>query len=184
MRVIMVSLITICTILVGCNTNQSLNEREHVENELNPQSTNPQSGTDQNFDKRLGYVNYKREQVKQQSEEDHIITIDRDQVADDLTRLLLRNDIYNEVATLVTGQHALIAYEINEDVDRTRAASIAKKTATSYLPGYFKIYVSDNSSLIADLHSLHNATTSDQDYQPTIDRLISEMRKSPQGHDK
>src|SRR5699024_6344233 len=136
---------------------------------------------DPDFDKRLGYVNYKKEQVNE--DENAQITVDRHALADMVTRVLLKNDSFQEVATLVTGNEVLIAYEKDEDNENSdeETAEFARKTAMSLLPRYFDIYVSDNHNLIDDLHSLHNQTTDTNDYQNTIDSIIKEMEKSPQG---
>lgn len=98
-----------------------------------------------------------------------------------ITRIALRGEGLEQVATLVTDEEVLIAYEKSDDVDEKEAANIARKTAQSVIPQYYEIYVSDNESLINDIQSLHNSSTTDGSYENTIDQIIKEMEKSPQG---
>ncbi|SFD94716.1 Sporulation lipoprotein YhcN/YlaJ (Spore_YhcN_YlaJ) [Lentibacillus persicus] len=153
-------------------------ERNQIVDELNPeQETTPSNPSGNN---KLGYVRYTKEQVENDNEAEHNVTIDRTKLANMITRIILRNDGFNEAATLVTDDKALIAYDM-EELDAAKAADMAKKTAVSILPGYFEIYVSDNETLIHDIQSLHNSNVQDNDYDNTINQIIQEMKKSPQG---
>jgi len=104
-----------------------------------------------------------------------------EEMADMITRIILQYEGFDEVATLVTDEEVLIVYDRNDEMEDENAADIARKTAVSLMPGFFDIYVSDNEALINDIQSLHNSTTNNQNYDNTIDNIISEMKKSPQG---
>lgn len=173
-------------ILAGCggtdnaadDERNQAEERNQIVEELDPeQETTPSNPSG---DDKLGYVRYTKEQIENETEEQHNVTIDRTNLANMITRIILRNDGFNEAATLVTDDKTLIAYDLDE-LDAARAADMAKKTAVSILPGYFDVYVSDNETLIHDIQSLHNSSVQDNDYDNTINQIIKEMKKSPQG---
>ncbi|MDY0405231.1 YhcN/YlaJ family sporulation lipoprotein [Virgibacillus sp. 179-BFC.A HS] len=176
-------LIATAITIAGCNgTNHTVNEREKVENNLNPNKDN-QTPVDPEVNHRVGFVNYKKDQLQDRPGRHDVITIDRNQMADMISKQILRTENFDQVATLVTDEEVLIAYKKAEDADPHRAATTAKQTAMSIMPRYFDVYVSDNPTLIADLHSLHNATTKNKNYDNTVDKIIAEMQKSPQGDD-
>lgn len=168
-------------ILSACGNNENaMDERDDIVDELDP-SAEQQSAEDEELNDRLGYVHYTKDQVNNDDEMEHGVSIDRTQVANVITRIALRGEGLEQVATLVTDEEVLIAYEKSDDVDEKEAANIARKTAQSVIPQYYEIYVSDNESLINDIQSLHNSSTTDDSYENTIDQIIKEMEKSPQG---
>lgn len=167
--------------LSACGNNENaMDERDDIVDELDP-SAEQQSAEDEELNDRLGYVHYTKDQVNNDDEMEHGVSIDRTQVANVITRIALRGEGLEQVATLVTDEEVLIAYEKSDDVDEKEAANIARKTAQSVIPQYYEIYVSDNESLINDIQSLHNSSTTDGSYENTIDQIIKEMEKSPQG---
>jgi len=170
-------------IIAGCDrTNSTLDEREQRVNEINPDREELQAPGDQEINDQLGYVHYTQEQFERnQDEEDRVVTMDRNEMASMITRIILRNESFDQVATLVTGDEVLIAYEIDDSMDENNAAEIARKTAESVMPRYFDIVVSDNPTLIPDIQSLHISETTHPDYQNTIDKIVEEMKTSPQG---
>lgn len=174
MQKIMMSILLTNFILFGCNNgDQRLGEREHLNNQLNPNSTQT---VDPDFDKRVGFVNYKRDQIE--NDEQRQMTVDRFGLADMITRLLLQNEAFEEVATVVTGNEVLIAYEKNDDYDEQETEEYARKTSMSVVPRFFEIHVSDNPNLIDDLQSLHNSLTTDKNYQNVVDQIIDEMNQN------
>jgi Sporulation lipoprotein YhcN/YlaJ (Spore_YhcN_YlaJ) len=180
------SILVLGLVLTACaQTDNSSGEQEQVLDELDPNRENKIQNTS-NLDDKLGYVNYTKDQLEQDSEIQHEATIDRVKMADMIARLILRNEGFNRVATLVTDEEVLIAYDRDEGLDQKIAADIASDTAFSVMPGFYHIYVSDNETLIQDIQSLHNSSTQNKDYDNTLDQIISQMKKSPQGvdHDK
>ncbi|MEC5424954.1 YhcN/YlaJ family sporulation lipoprotein [Virgibacillus sp. C22-A2] len=169
--------------LVGCgNTNEAVDDRNRMMNELDPTGGTEQQQMDNELNDRLGYVRYTKEENDLDADRNREVTIDRTEMANMITRIILDSDGFDEVATLVTDEEVLIAYLKNDEFEQVEAADIAKKTAMSVLPRYFDIYVSDNEVLIDDIHSLHNSTTTNQNYDNTINRIIDEMKQSPQGY--
>lgn len=167
----------------GCsNTDNAANEKDKIVNQLDP--TREQAPGNQELNDKLGYVRYTKDQLNNEQEQNHIVTIDRIKMADMITRVILRNEVFEEVATLVTDQEVLIAYRVSKDENQNNTANIARETAKSVMPRYFDIYVSDNEVLINDLHSLHNSSTQNKNYQNTIDQIIKEMKKPSQELEK
>ncbi|GAA0588778.1 hypothetical protein GCM10009001_00840 [Virgibacillus siamensis] len=178
-RIIMLSFILMCAALAGCGTtDNATEEHDQIVEELDPSNENTPDNPEQ--DNKLGYVRYTKDQLKNDAEQNHSINIDRTKMANMITRIILRNDGFEEVATLVTDQEVLIAYEKNDALNAEDAADIAKKTAVSAVPGYFHVYVSGNATLMQDIQSLHNSSIQDNSYENTIDSIIREMKKSPQ----
>lgn len=174
-----------CTFIVisGCGTtNNASDERDKLVDQLDPANETGEQ-TNEELNNKLGYVHYTRDQLDQDQERNHALTIDRTKMANMITRVILRNEQFSEVATLVTDQEVLIAYQLTEELNHDIAADIAKKSAQSIVPGFFHVYVSDNATLINDIHSLHNSTTN-RNYDNTINQIINEMKKSSQGMEK
>ncbi|HLR79877.1 MAG TPA: YhcN/YlaJ family sporulation lipoprotein [Bacillota bacterium] len=165
-------------ILVGCG-----NTIDEMSEDFDPVKNRQKEPVDSELDKKLGYVSYKKEEVQLDAKKNRVATMDRDEMADLITRMILRNDGFEEVATLVTDQEVLIVYEKNNEISAENAASLANKSAMSVLPRFFEVYVSDNASLIPDIHSLHNSTTTNKNYNNTLDRIKTEMKKAPQGNE-
>ncbi|WP_164216575.1 YhcN/YlaJ family sporulation lipoprotein [Virgibacillus sp. YIM 98842] len=182
MKKINIAIFIMLFIIAGCDrTNNTLDEREQRVNELNPEREEHQTPGDQEINDQLGYVHYTQEQFDRNQDDDRVVTMDRNEMASMITRIILRNEAFNQVATLVTGDEVLIAYEIDDGMDENNAAEIARKTAESVMPRYFDIVVSDNPSLIPDIQSLHISETTRPNYQNTIDKIVEEMKTSPQG---
>ncbi|MDY0393183.1 YhcN/YlaJ family sporulation lipoprotein [Virgibacillus halophilus] len=181
--IVIAALLAIAIITAGCNgTDHTVNEREKVENELNPEKNNHTPG-DPEVNNRLGYVSYKEDQLQDHPGKQQVVTIDRNKMADMISRTILKTEGFNQVATLVTDKHVLVAYKKKDDIDSHQAATTAKQTAMSVMPRYFDVYVSENPAMIADLQSLHNSTTRNKNYDNTVARIIANMKQSPQGDD-
>lgn len=159
----------ICSLmfLMGCNTNDVIQPQQN-------QLIQPQRDE---FHDQLGYVHYTREELNNEIEEERTLTFNRGEMANTITRIILKNEGFNEVATLVTDKEVLIAFDINERLDSETAEDIAEKVAASVLPRLFKIYASSNRTLIHDIHSLHNSRTTRNDYDNTIKNIIKHMEK-------
>lgn len=183
--IIFTGLIAMLT-LTACGANQqslelnkmeegTMHERNEIVDELDPAREDAEN---EELNDKLGYVNYTRDQVENEAEQNREWNMDREQMADYITRTILQNEAFGEVATLVTDEEVLIVYTYDDDkVSRKEAREIAKKSANSMMPGFYEVHVSDNENLIGDIRSLHNSTTNDNS-DPIIDRIIKEMKKS------
>lgn len=130
---------------------------------------------------RFGYVRYTKDEVGEDPEDMRYGIIDREQVSDLITRYILQGDGFKDASTLVTDTEVLIAYTPEGNMDRNRAADMAKKNAMSVVPRYYEVYVSDQQNMYRELATLSNMRTSDRDYRDSIESVIKQMRKSPQG---
>ncbi|WP_077317725.1 YhcN/YlaJ family sporulation lipoprotein [Virgibacillus proomii] len=170
--------LTTLFLMTGCMDNDTAtDEREEIKNQLDPNGQ-LQAPADESAENKLGYVRYTKDEIDNDNENNRSISIDRTEMANMITRIMLRGNSFEEVATLVTDNEVLIAYEKSADTNSERATEIAKKTATSIMPGYFDVYVTDNTNLIDDIQSLHNSRTTDGNYDNTIDNIIKEMNKT------
>ncbi|MRH44718.1 hypothetical protein GH741_18890 [Aquibacillus halophilus] len=138
---------------------------------------------DQEITSRLGYVKYSKDEIDMEAESNHYVAMDRWEMADTITRMIIRYDGFEEVATLVTDKEVLIAYNKPENMEREKAATIARKTGLSLLPRFYDVYVSDQSVTFRDIQSLQNSLTIDDEYDNTLNSIIEEMKKTPQGEE-
>jgi ribosomal protein S17E len=111
---------------------------------------------------------------------DHYSALDREQVANIISQLSVDIPNVNDVATLVTDQEVLIAYD-TDSKNRNMTADQVKKTAMSVVPRYYHVYVSDNKVLMRDVENLANIDSTSRNARNTVNGLIKQMKKSPQG---
>lgn len=164
----------------GYGTNVSYDDADRNKNKNYNYQNVEDMNTNNNSSQRLGYNRYSRGEVDKLDEVRYGI-MDREAVSDLITRYMLQANAFKDAATLVTDSEVLVAYTKEDDVDRDRAADIAKKTAISTVPRYFEVYVTDQKDMYKDLASLSNMKTSDKNYRNMLESTIKEMRKSPQG---
>lgn len=169
---------TLCALIIASGCSDDTNDATDQGSALDPANNQEAPPTDDDLNDKLGYVHYTRSELDTDaSPRSPHITIDRNAMANMITKTIMQNDGFEEAATLVTDQEVLIAFQKTDDMDRKLAAEVAKKSAMSVMPRYFDIYVSDNALLIKDIHSLHKASTKNKNYDNTIDQLIHEMKK-------
>ncbi|WP_108670657.1 YhcN/YlaJ family sporulation lipoprotein [Peribacillus acanthi] len=108
--------------------------------------------------------------------------LDREQLADVITRLSLQLPNIDDVSTLVTDEEVLVVYDTHSK-DRIESADQVKKTAISVVPRYYHVYVSDNTNLSQYIENYSTLETDSPNVQSMIDKTIQEMKKSPQGRD-
>ncbi|WP_035511618.1 YhcN/YlaJ family sporulation lipoprotein [Halobacillus karajensis] len=135
-------------------------------------------------DGQVGYVRFNKNQLDQESEEHREIKVNREEMADMISRMVLRYDQFDDVATVVTDNEVLVAYQKANDFDRNKAADMVRKTAYSLVPSFYHVYVSDNPASFGDVQSLSNSTVYDQGYNDQINSIIKKMKESPQGNVK
>src|SRR5699024_110372 len=159
--------------IVGCsNTNEANEQSNGKDNPLDP-TTNQTNDTE--LHDKLGYVKYSKKELDNSTAEDKELTVDSNEMADKISRIILHNKEFTQVATLVTDQEVLIAYAKRDEADEEKAEMIAKQSATAVIPSYFEVYASDNKALIQEIESLHNSSVSNNDYSNTLERIIDKM---------
>lgn len=163
--------------MIGCaqTDNDAANEQQ-----LDPLDPAAERGSHEmnNQLNKLGYVRYKKDELNENNEQAHEVNINRDEIANMITRIILRNDDFNEVATLVTDEHVLIAYDVDENHSDEHTLDIAKQTAESIVPSYFEVYVSDDDVLMEDIHSLRNSSTDHKNDDNTLNAIIDQMKET------
>lgn len=169
---------TLCALIIASGCSDYSNNATDQGDALDPAKNQQSPPVDDDLNDKLGYVHYTRSEMDTDpSPRSPNLTIDRNAMANMITKTIMQNDGFEEAATLVTDQEVLIAFQKTEDMDRKLAADIAKKSAMSVMPRYFDIYVSDKAVLIKDIHSLHKASTKNKNYDNTVDQIIHEMKK-------
>ncbi|MBT2758289.1 YhcN/YlaJ family sporulation lipoprotein [Mesobacillus foraminis] len=169
-------------VLAGCAGNMA-GENEGRSNQLHvnnhePELYNSEAGND---DKRFGYVRHKRAGVfGAEQQEQRNYTINREQVADMISKLSAQVPNVDDVSTLVTDEEVLVIYRTDSD-NRDETADQVKKTAISVVPRWFHVYVSDNTQLRQNVENFSTLNTQSRDIDTLVDDVIDEMRKSPQG---
>lgn len=176
--------------MMGCANNQAGDETNqaagiynedvnhlHVNNH-EPDFYNPEIAKNE---KGFGYVRHKRADVAGAAEQPHY-TINREQLANTISRLSTQVNGVDDVSTLVTDEEVLIVYENNSE-NRADTAMQVKRMAESVVPGWFHIFVSDNTNLRQNIKNFATLNTHSRDIDELIDGVIRQMRTSPQGNE-
>ncbi|KSU83388.1 Sporulation lipoprotein YhcN/YlaJ (Spore_YhcN_YlaJ) [Fictibacillus enclensis] len=142
---------------------------------------NDTMGTDRRYGD-FGYVRheYKGENTKPLSA-NKIPKMDRQKLADMITDMAVRLPNIKDMAVLVTDEEVLMAYETTSK-NRMAIADNVKRTAFSVVPRYYHVYVSDKKGMIGKLEQYRSVNYDTDNAEGIIDRLIKEMKQSPQGY--
>jgi Sporulation lipoprotein YhcN/YlaJ (Spore_YhcN_YlaJ) len=130
----------------------------------------------------FGFIRLQKTAVDNQMTNTMTPGLDREQVADVITRLSLQLPNIDDVSTLVTDEEVLVVYDTHSK-DRMESADQVKKTALSVVPRYYHVYVSDNPNLSQYIENYSTLETDSPNVQSMIDKTIKEMKKSPQGRE-
>ncbi|MBB6453447.1 hypothetical protein HNQ94_001896 [Salirhabdus euzebyi] len=168
-------------ILQGCANQKGLGDETDTLHGTTPDNMNTRI-TEEKEDTQYGYVRYNENQLDMEREKNFAPKIDREKMANMITKTLLTLDDIEEAATLVTDSHTLVAYTPADGVERERAAEDVKKTTLSFLPRWYHVYISDQSTAYTDLQSLSNNTTTETGTILAIESVIERFtEQSPQG---
>ena len=99
-----------------------------------------------------GYVRHQPDPTRYNTN-NHYTALNREQLANVISKLGTTIPNVNDVATLVTDQEVLISYRTNSK-DRNTTADQVKRTAMSVVPRYYHVYVSDNKLLMKEVENL------------------------------
>ncbi|SFJ40863.1 Sporulation lipoprotein YhcN/YlaJ (Spore_YhcN_YlaJ) [Halobacillus dabanensis] len=180
---LMAPLMVIVLLAAGCQ--ETKEEEAHNKMDDDTLNGNAMDGyNDEPEDGQVGYVRFNKNQLNQDNEKNREIKVNREQMADMISRMILRYDNFDDVATVVTDNEVLVAYKKAGDMEREQAAEMVQKTAYSLVPSFYHVYVSDNPASFGDVQSLGNSTVYDQGYNDTIDSIIKKMKESPQGRNR
>jgi len=134
-----------------------------------------------NVSNNYGFVRHQKSPLmNDNTANDHFTALNREQVANIISKYSTEIPNVNDVATLVTDQEVLIAYD-TDSKDRNLTADQVKKTAMSVVPRYYHVFVTDNKVLMRDVENLANLDSTSRNARNLVNGLIKQMKKSPQG---
>jgi hypothetical protein len=171
--------------LVGCSANQAgehndiYQESGHTIN-VNDERADIYNVNNKNKSEDFGYVRHQKNPIPGRTNSDHYVALDREKLADDISKLSSDLPNVNDVATLVTDEEVLIAYQ-TDSKNRNLTADQVKRTALSLVPRYYHVYVSDNQNLIKNVESYATLSSNSRNVDSLVDQLIVKMLESPQG---
>ncbi|WP_257349553.1 YhcN/YlaJ family sporulation lipoprotein [Pseudalkalibacillus decolorationis] len=106
--------------------------------------------------------------------------IDKKQLSTIISRLVMQMEEVNDAATLVTSEEVLIVYDTDAE-NRNQMADKVKRSAISVVPRYYHVYVSDDTTLFESIERYKNLDDNTENVESSLNALIKEMKKSPQG---
>ena len=134
-----------------------------------------------NVSDNYGFVRHQKSPImNDNTANDGYTALDREQLANIISKYSVNVPNVNDAATLVTDQEVLIAYT-TDSKDRNMTADQVKKTAFSVVPRYYHVYVTDNKTLMRDVENLANLDSTSRNARHAVTELITQMKKSPQG---
>ncbi|MFC0270916.1 YhcN/YlaJ family sporulation lipoprotein [Metabacillus herbersteinensis] len=128
----------------------------------------------------FGYVRHQKSGVARDVAFTRTPAIDREQAANMISSLCVQLPNVNDIATLVTDEEVLVAYETDAE-NKDAMADMVKKTAISVIPRYYHVYVSDDQTMISQIESYSRLDSNSRDIDEIINTTIKDMLKSPQG---
>jgi hypothetical protein len=141
-----------------------------------------QNGDNRNINENFGYVRHQKSPIMGENvSNEHYTAIDREKLADMISKTCTDLPNVQDVATLVTDQQVLIIYD-TESKNRNLTADQVKKTALSMVPRFYHVYVSDNTGLRNLMESYSYLDSDSRNAQEGMQSLIQKMKKSPQGN--
>ncbi|MCL6572958.1 MAG: YhcN/YlaJ family sporulation lipoprotein, partial [Bacillus sp. (in: Bacteria)] len=133
-----------------------------------------------NVSNNYGFVRHQKSPLNDNKANDHFTALDREQIANIISKYSTDIANVNDVATLVTDQEVLIAYD-TDSKDHNLTADQVKRTAMSIVPRFYHVYVTDNKILMRDIENLANTDSTNRNARTLVSGLITQMKKSPQG---
>ncbi|MGE8207565.1 YhcN/YlaJ family sporulation lipoprotein [Heyndrickxia sp. NPDC080065] len=183
------SLLTAC----GMNTNKNVAETPGVYkqtgNTINKQNEedlyNPEKvDTHAERSREFGYVRQVKSPVPNKDINYKGHTINREQVANSISKIAVTIPRVHDAAVLVTDEEALVAYKTDakDKKGRFEVADQVKKTAISVLPRWFHVYVTDDPALRQDVENIAYMDASSANREDVIKGTVKRMlQRSPQG---
>lgn len=128
-----------------------------------------------------GFVRQQKSPIMGDNTANNLYTaLDREQVANIISKHCVTIPNVHDVSTLVTDQEVLVAYE-TDSKNRNLTADQVKKTAMSVVPRYYHVYVTDNKHLRRDVENLAGLHSTSRNARNAVDHVIKLMKESPQG---
>lgn len=171
--ILVISIISISLLTAGCASPFATDGASEDPEVLEPKR--PENLPDPDLSAKLGYVRYTADEADRDSQSLNEMTIDRAQMAEVITKVILQSGSFEEAASLVTDDDIVIAYKRKPETDQETASDIATRTAKSLLPSFYNIYVTDNPLHMNDIHSLHLSETNTNREIQTIEKIIRDI---------
>lgn len=131
----------------------------------------------------FGYVRHQKTGVMgADNMENAYEALDRERIADMISRFSLMTPNVDDVSTLVTDEEVLIVYQ-TDSKNRFETADQVKRMGMSVVPRWFHVYVSDDTNLRKEVENYASLDTDSRNVDSQIDGVIKQMLKSPQGRD-
>jgi hypothetical protein len=172
--------------LTGCGANDTAHndiydESGHTIN-VNDERADIYNVNNKNKAADFGYVRHQKDPTASNRSSKHYAAVDREKLADSISKMSSDLPNVHDVATLVTDEEVLVAYATDSD-DRNETADQVKRTALSFVPRYYHVYVSDDVNLIKNVESYATLSSNSRNVDSLVDQLIRKMLTSPQGRD-
>ncbi len=130
----------------------------------------------------FGYVRHQKNPVPGGANVySNLPTMDREKVADLISKICTTIPNVKDVGTLVTDEEVLVAYDTDSE-DRMLTADQVKRSAMSVVPRYFHVYVSDNPDMMNQIERFGRLDSDSRNVDQIITSTIQQMIKSPQGY--
>nr|WP_027410069.1 YhcN/YlaJ family sporulation lipoprotein [Anoxybacillus tepidamans] len=129
----------------------------------------------------FGYVRHQKSPVAGDTDNYGALpTLNRERVADLISKLCVRLPNVNDVATLVTDEEVLIAYD-TDTKNRFETADQVKRTALSVVPRYYHVYVADDPRMMREIERFGRLDSNSRNIDQIVNTTIKQMLKYPQG---
>lgn len=168
-------------LMTGCQNTAS--ENDMFEDSGNTVNVNNENGTKNGKDNDspgFGYVRHVKSNLAEEDDYNKVPGIDHEQVANAISSLIVQLPNIQDIATLVTDEEVLIAYQ-TDSKNRNETADQVKKTAISIVPRYYHVYLSDQPEMIKQIEGYSGLDPNSRDIDQILNSTIKEMLKSPQG---
>lgn len=174
----------VISVLTACNNNSAVEglyqESGNTINVNNQRADLNNSEQNQDPDQ-FGYVRHQQSGVQgKHMSIDHQV-FEREKVADAISKVALSIPEVQDVSTLVTDEEVLIVYA-TDSKNRMETADQVKRTAMSFVPRSYHVYVSDEVQLRKNLESFSTMHSNNPKAEYALNKLIVEMKNSPQGN--
>lgn len=175
-------------LLSGCaELNESTSLYEKSGTTINVRSRNDlynEHGVRNGTDSRLtnfGYVRHQKSPIPGDTTQYATIPVlNRENVADLISKLCTQLPNVYDVGTLVTDDTVFVVYK-TDSTNRFETADQVKKTAISVVPRYYHVYVSDNPRMFQDIERFGRLDANSRNVDHVLQQTIKDMLKSPQG---
>ncbi|MED3563578.1 YhcN/YlaJ family sporulation lipoprotein [Bacillus xiapuensis] len=177
------------TTITGCS--KDMNNRDvyeesgnsiNVNNKRNELYNEGAGRSVRNVSNNFGYVRHQKSPLmNDNTANNHYTALDREQLANIISKYSTNLPNVNDAAALVTDQEVLVAYT-TDSKDRNLTADQVKRTAMSVVPRYYHVYVTDKRSLMRDIENLSHMDSTNKNSRSSINYVIKQMKDSPQGN--